>query len=112
MRTSYGNPLLLSLGLLTSLAGAMPSQPALAASAPPVFTPTAQTAWVGIGIGAGTFGAWNVPVLPSHFTSTLPNGGVPRPSPGRPARGRPTDSDPKRAAATARWRCSSPHQHG
>ena len=43
---------LLSLGLLASLAGTAAVQQAMAASAPPLFSPTAQTAWVGIGIGA------------------------------------------------------------
>jgi hypothetical protein len=43
---------ILSLGLLATLAGTAAAQPAMAASAPPVFSPTAQTAWVGIGIGA------------------------------------------------------------
>jgi hypothetical protein len=37
---------------LASLAGTAAGQQAMAASAPPVFSPTAQTAWVGIGIGA------------------------------------------------------------
>jgi hypothetical protein len=75
MRTSYGNPLLLSLGLLTSLAGAMPSQPALAASAPPVFTPTAQTAWVGIGIGALLpVPGWPKPVMQDPAHPYVPNG--------------------------------------
>jgi hypothetical protein len=43
---------LFSLGLLASLVGAAAVQQAIAADAPPVFSPTAQTAWVGIGIGA------------------------------------------------------------
>src|ERR1700674_572815 len=42
----------LSLGLLVSLAGTAAVQQAMATSAPAVFSPTAQTAWVGIGIGA------------------------------------------------------------
>ena len=42
----------LSLGLLVSLAGTAAVQQAVAEGAPPVFSPTAQTAWVGIGIGA------------------------------------------------------------
>jgi hypothetical protein len=41
----------ISLGLLATLVGAA-AQEAIAASTPPVFSPTAQTAWVGIGIGA------------------------------------------------------------
>jgi hypothetical protein len=51
MRTSLKRQML-TLGLLTGLAGTAPVQQAMAASAPPVFSPTAQTAWVGIGIGA------------------------------------------------------------
>ena len=43
---------LFSLGLLASLAGVAAVQQAIAADALPVFSPTAQTAWVGIGIGA------------------------------------------------------------
>jgi hypothetical protein len=43
---------MLSLGLLASLAGTAAVQQAMAASALPNFSPTAQTAWVGIGIGA------------------------------------------------------------
>jgi hypothetical protein len=39
-------------GLLLSFAVTAAVQHAVAASAPPVFSPTAQTAWVGIGIGA------------------------------------------------------------
>jgi hypothetical protein len=42
----------LSLALFAILAGAAPAHHAFAASAPPDFSPTAQTAWVGIGIGA------------------------------------------------------------
>jgi hypothetical protein len=42
----------LSLGLLASFPGTAAAQQAVAAGAPPVFSPTAQTAWVGIGIGA------------------------------------------------------------
>jgi hypothetical protein len=49
---SYGTRQVLSLGLLVSLAGTAAVQQAMTASAPPVFSPTAQTAWVGIGIGA------------------------------------------------------------
>src|SRR5215470_18073780 len=41
-----------ALSLLVNLAGTAAVQQAVAASAPPVFSPTAQTAWVGIGIGA------------------------------------------------------------
>jgi len=49
MRKSYRKRQMLSLGLLASLAGTAAAQ---APSAPPDFSPTAQTAWVGIGIGA------------------------------------------------------------
>jgi hypothetical protein len=52
MRKLYGKRQLLALGLLACLAGAAAAQQVMAASAPPVFSPTAQTAWVGIGIGA------------------------------------------------------------
>jgi hypothetical protein len=52
MRDSYRKRRVLSLGLLVSLAGTAPIQQGMAASAPPDFSPTAQTAWVGIGIGA------------------------------------------------------------
>ena len=53
MRKPYGKRQALSLGLLVSLAGtAAVQQQAMAASPPPVFSPTAQTDWIGIGIGA------------------------------------------------------------
>ena len=52
MRKPYRKPQVLALGLLVSLAGTAAAQQAMAAGAPPVFSPTAQTAWVGIGIGA------------------------------------------------------------
>ncbi len=52
MRTSYRTRQILTLGLLASLAGTAAVQQAVAASAPPDFSPTGQTAWVGIGIGA------------------------------------------------------------
>jgi hypothetical protein len=52
MCKSYGKLRMASLGLLASLAAAACVQQAAAASAPPVFSPNAQTAWVGIGIGA------------------------------------------------------------
>jgi hypothetical protein len=42
----------LVLGVLAGLAGSVALDQAVAASAPPNFSPTAQTAWVGIGIGA------------------------------------------------------------
>src|SRR5579871_179821 len=52
MRISRRKRQMLSLGLLASLAGLAVVPPAIAADAPPVFSPTARTAWVGIGIGA------------------------------------------------------------
>jgi hypothetical protein len=52
MRKSYRKRQILSLGLLASLAGTAAVQQAMAASAPPVFSPTRETGWVGIGIGA------------------------------------------------------------
>jgi hypothetical protein len=52
MRKPHRKRRVLALGLLAGLAGAAAAQPARTASAPPVFSPTAQTAWVGIGIGA------------------------------------------------------------
>ena len=52
MRKSYRKVQTLTLGLLASLAGTAAAQQAMAAAAPPVFSTTAQTAWVGIGIGA------------------------------------------------------------
>jgi hypothetical protein len=52
MRKSYRKRQLLALGLLASLAGMAAAQQATAAGAPPVFSPTRETAWVGIGIGA------------------------------------------------------------
>jgi hypothetical protein len=52
MGKPYRRRQILALGLLASLAGTAARQQAAAAGAPPVFSPTAQTAWVGIGIGA------------------------------------------------------------
>jgi hypothetical protein len=52
MHKSHRRRQMLSLGLLVGLAGTAAVQQAVAASAPPVFSSTAQTAWVGIGIGA------------------------------------------------------------
>jgi len=52
MRKPCGKRQVLALGLLISLAGAATVPQAMAASATPVFSPTAKTAWVGIGIGA------------------------------------------------------------
>jgi hypothetical protein len=56
MRRSYVRPIF-ALSLLASLAGTVCVHETMAASAspdlsPPVFSPTTQTAWVGIGIGA------------------------------------------------------------
>ena len=51
MRKSDWQRQLLALGLLVGLAGPAPAQQGTT-SAPPVFSPTARTAWVGIGIGA------------------------------------------------------------
>lgn len=44
--------LMVSLGLSVSLAGPATVQGVMAVDGPPVFSPTARTAWVGIGIGA------------------------------------------------------------
>ena len=52
MRKSHGNRQLLAVSLLASFAGTVCGQPAVAATAPPVFSPTNRTAWLGIGIGA------------------------------------------------------------
>jgi hypothetical protein len=52
MLKSYETRPTLSLGLLAGLAATAALQQAMAASAGPDFSPTAQTAWVGIGIGA------------------------------------------------------------
>src|SRR3954451_2618471 len=52
MRKFYGRRQLLALGLLASLSGAAAAQQTTPASAPPVFSPNANTGWVGIGIGA------------------------------------------------------------
>jgi hypothetical protein len=52
MRNSYAKLPALALGLLVGLAGTAAVHQAMAAGAPPVFSPTAQTGWVGIGIGA------------------------------------------------------------
>jgi hypothetical protein len=49
---SYGKRRVLLLGLLVSFAGTTAVRPAMTASSQPVFSPTARTAWVGIGIGA------------------------------------------------------------
>jgi hypothetical protein len=52
MRKSCKKRRIIALGLLAVLAGTAAVQHALAADAPPNFSPTARTAWVGIGIGA------------------------------------------------------------
>jgi len=52
MLKSYRKWQVLSLGLLAGLAGTTAVQQAMAADPTPEFSPTAQTAWVGIGIGA------------------------------------------------------------
>jgi hypothetical protein len=52
MRKSQRKRQMISLGLVVSLAGTAAVPHAMAESAPPVFSPTARTAWVGIGIGA------------------------------------------------------------
>ena len=52
MRKTYRKRQILWLGLLASLGGTAAVHEAMAASSPPVFSPTAQTGWVGIGIGA------------------------------------------------------------
>ncbi len=52
MRKPYRTGQVLALGLWVSLTGTVAAPHAMAAGAPPVFSPTAQTAWVGIGIGA------------------------------------------------------------
>jgi hypothetical protein len=52
MRRCYGKRQMLALVLLASFAGTTAVRQAIAAGAPPDFSPTAQTAWVGIGIGA------------------------------------------------------------
>ena len=52
MRKAYGKRLILSFSLVAGAAGMAAGQQAIAASAPPVFSPTAETAWEGIGIGA------------------------------------------------------------
>jgi hypothetical protein len=52
MRKSFRKRHMLALGLLAGLAGTAAAQQTMPASAPPNFSPTATTAWVGIGIGA------------------------------------------------------------
>ena len=52
MHKSRSKARMLILGLAASFVGPMPGQQAMAAGAPPVFSTDADTAWVGIGIGA------------------------------------------------------------
>jgi hypothetical protein len=52
MNKSHKKMPILSLGLVATLAGTAAVQPVLADSAPPIFSSSARTAWVGIGIGA------------------------------------------------------------
>jgi hypothetical protein len=52
MHKSYGKQQMFALGLLASVAGPAAAQQTTTVNAPPVFSPTATTAWVGIGIGA------------------------------------------------------------
>lgn len=52
MRKSQGNQRLLSIGVAVVAAVTAAPQAAVGADTPPVFSSTAQTAWVGIGIGA------------------------------------------------------------
>ena len=52
MRESHSKAPIAILGLVTALAGPAAAQQATAPGGPPIFSPNAQTAWVGIGIGA------------------------------------------------------------
>ena len=52
MSKSHRKRQILSLGLVATLSGTAAAQQAAAQSVLPVFSPTARTAWVGIGIGA------------------------------------------------------------
>ncbi len=52
MPKTFGNRHMLARGLLAGLAGTAAVHQAVAADAPPNFSPNARTAWVGIGIGA------------------------------------------------------------
>jgi hypothetical protein len=52
MRTSHRKQNILMLGFLVSLSGAALAQESDQASTLPIFSPTLDTAWVGIGIGA------------------------------------------------------------
>jgi len=79
MRKSYRKRKILPLGLLAIFAGTAAVQPAMAASAPPVFSPTAQTAWVGIGIGA----LLPVPGSPSPTVQDPAHRYVPNGTPGQ-----------------------------
>ena len=75
MRKTYMKRQLLSLAILASLAGLATVQQAMAASAPPVFSPTAEAAWVGIGIGAfAPIEGWPRPVGQDPAHRYVPNG--------------------------------------
>src|SRR6516225_5121749 len=52
MRKSQTKWQILALGLLAGLASSAAAQQSVSEGAPPNFSPTARTAWVGIGIGA------------------------------------------------------------
>ena len=69
---------MLTLGLLASLAGTAAVQQAMAAGAPPDFSPTRETAWVGIGIGA----LLPVPGSPTPITQDPAYRYVPNGTPG------------------------------
>lgn len=66
---------LLPLAVLAGLAGAAAAETAIAASAPPVFSPTRETAWVGIGTGAfASIEGWPSPVGQDPAHRYVPNG--------------------------------------
>jgi hypothetical protein len=52
MRKSHTKRQIIALVLLAIVPAAAAAQPAVPAGVPPIFSPNAQTAWVGIGIGA------------------------------------------------------------
>jgi hypothetical protein len=61
--------------LLAGLSATPPGQPAIAADAPPNFTPTGDTAWVGIGIGAlGPVPGSPAPIGQDPAYPYIPNG--------------------------------------
>jgi hypothetical protein len=78
MRKSYNKRRMPSLGVLAGLAGMAAMSPAMAASAPPDFSPSAETAWVGIGIGAFA----PVPGSPAPVTQDPAHRYVPNGTPG------------------------------